>query len=347
MLSFFVRQEASPDATAVRGGAGAPAPSSSKPGGNAFPPPVGSFPGDAPNGNGWGARSQSMPRTNGTGGTADGISNYGGGALNRRSNTPGKPPVPGACGLVNVGNTCYLNSAVQCLSHTPLVRAYLLSDMWAAEVNKYNPLGTQVISTTVILLCVVQNRGVEEKEATLPDLCCATTPLCVVPLIARKLRLGSRAGRPLHRAVLVAGTALGLLFFFLFHIVSVMLYLPLAPVVSGTGMDLSCLFLFAGLFYLGGNDARSCCLRKQILVQDPDPLRSVLFGCLRHMFERPHRGDLVTIALFWLPRPPLCSHAMAPNPPTRTRYTTIDNPFGRFGHRRASRASSWKTSLRC
>ncbi|CAM9124714.1 unnamed protein product [Ectocarpus sp. 4 AP-2014] len=136
-------EEASPDGTAVRGGAGAPAPSSSKPGGSAFPPPVGRFPGDAPNGNGWGARSQSMPRTNGTGGTADGISNYGGGALNRRSNTPGKPPVPGACGLVNVGNTCYLNSAVQCLSHTPLVRAYLLSDMWAAEVNKYNPLGTQ------------------------------------------------------------------------------------------------------------------------------------------------------------------------------------------------------------
>lgn len=73
-----------------------------------------------------------------------GISNYGGGALNRRSNTPGKPPVAGACGLVNVGNTSYLNSAVQCLSHTPLIRAYLLSDMWVGEVNKYNPLGTQV-----------------------------------------------------------------------------------------------------------------------------------------------------------------------------------------------------------
>lgn len=134
---------------AVRGGAGAgagagpPSAGSSKSGGSAFPPPVGRFPGDASSAN-WNGRSQNVSRTNGVNGNADGISNYGGGALNRRSNTPGKPPVAGACGLVNVGNTCYLNSAVQCLSHTPLVRAYLLSDMWAAEVNKYNPLGTQV-----------------------------------------------------------------------------------------------------------------------------------------------------------------------------------------------------------
>ncbi|CAM9526893.1 unnamed protein product, partial [Laminaria digitata] len=114
-------------------------------GGSAYPPPVARFPGDA-SGNNWNSRSQGMQsRNNGAGASssADGISNYGGGALNRRSNTPGRPPLAGACGLVNVGNTCYLNSAVQCLSHTPLVRAYLLSDMWAAEVNKYNPLGTQ------------------------------------------------------------------------------------------------------------------------------------------------------------------------------------------------------------
>lgn len=139
-------QETSPRRAAARGVAGAPS-SSSKPGGGPFPPPVGRFPGDASNGNNWNGRSQ-LPRTNGAGGNgdghADGISNYGGAALNRRSSTPGKPPIAGACGLVNVGNTCYLNSAVQCLSHTPLVRAYLLSDMWAAEVNKYNPLGTQV-----------------------------------------------------------------------------------------------------------------------------------------------------------------------------------------------------------
>lgn len=123
----------------------------SKAGGNAYPPPVGRFPGETSTLSNWNSRSHSNlgydpSQSNGGGanGNSDGISNYGGGALNKRSNTPGKPPIAGACGLVNVGNTCYLNSAVQCLSHTPLVRAYLLSDMWAAEVNKYNPLGSQV-----------------------------------------------------------------------------------------------------------------------------------------------------------------------------------------------------------
>ena len=148
------QQEGSPNprrggASSVNGNNNASVNSKNGPraGGSAYPPPVGRFPGDPATGSNWNSRSQSMQsRTNGAGasGTADGISNYGGGALNRRSNTPGRPPLAGACGLVNVGNTCYLNSAVQCLSHTPLVRAYLLSDMWAAEVNKYNPLGTQV-----------------------------------------------------------------------------------------------------------------------------------------------------------------------------------------------------------
>jgi len=55
-------------------------------------------------------------------------------------------PLPGfgSCGLANLGNTCYMNSAVQCLAYVPLLRAYLLSAQYKAtgDLNKDNPLGT-------------------------------------------------------------------------------------------------------------------------------------------------------------------------------------------------------------
>lgn len=50
----------------------------------------------------------------------------------------------GACGLTNLGNTCYANSAVQCISYMPLLRSYLLSGQFKkyGDINKDNPLGT-------------------------------------------------------------------------------------------------------------------------------------------------------------------------------------------------------------
>ncbi len=63
-------------------------------------------------------------------------------SIRRKGNTLGQPPIPGACGLVNTGNSCYLNSAVQCLSYTPLLRAYILSGMFFPEINRGNPFGT-------------------------------------------------------------------------------------------------------------------------------------------------------------------------------------------------------------
>ncbi len=60
------------------------------------------------------------------------------------SNTICSFPGFGACGLTNLGNTCYANSAIQCISYLPILRSYLLSGQFKkyGDINKDNPLGT-------------------------------------------------------------------------------------------------------------------------------------------------------------------------------------------------------------
>lgn len=48
---------------------------------------------------------------------------------------------PGLTGLGNLGNTCFMNSGLQCLSNTMRLTKYFLSDQYKSELNFDNPLG--------------------------------------------------------------------------------------------------------------------------------------------------------------------------------------------------------------
>lgn len=73
----------------------------------------------------------------------------------------------GKTGLINVGNTCFMASGIQCLSHTEDLTKYFLSGMYEQELNVYSHFGSKgVISNAYYKLLNQLWNGTEDSINT-------------------------------------------------------------------------------------------------------------------------------------------------------------------------------------
>lgn len=66
----------------------------------------------------------------------------------------GMPPGPGSVGMHNLGNSCFLNSIIQCLNHIEPLSQFFLKGDYMQDLNRKNPLGSggRVATAYAVLL---------------------------------------------------------------------------------------------------------------------------------------------------------------------------------------------------
>ena len=92
----------------------------------------------------------------------------------------------GIVGLFNMGNTCYLNSSIQCLSHTPIFRDYFTSKCYLNDINTTNPLGHEGHLAQVFAV-LINNIWKKFNQPALPQSKRVTTPGSYAPINAPAL----------------------------------------------------------------------------------------------------------------------------------------------------------------
>ncbi|KAJ5072808.1 ubiquitin carboxyl-terminal hydrolase 10-related [Anaeramoeba ignava] len=70
----------------------------------------------------------------------------------------------GLVGLVNIGNSCYMNSGLQCLLNIEILKDHFLTGKYKSEINKNNPIGTSGEVTDALVKIYQKSWDAEESE---------------------------------------------------------------------------------------------------------------------------------------------------------------------------------------